>query len=830
MATTDTEKTVVLNIDAQSGIKSMKDLKQAIKDGKDQLAGLTAGTEEYNQVLAQTAELQHQYREINQEVTRSTKDFGQTLSNVNSVMAGGVAAIQGVTASLSLMGIDMGDDDKLTKKLVQSMALLQSMSKMDAAVKGFKALTVSLKAAIVSAGGLGKALKSLALSNPFTAILAGITAVIAAMSILSTKAKENAENLAAIGTSISQIQDADFQNAMNGGIEAITKFEQHAKKNFDKVYQSALNYMELTVSTIEKYKAQEHDIEEENVKWLEDLSANRRNNEAKQYEEEYKKWTEYLAKETDTTSTMYKNMQEMQREAQMKVHAVNIAFYQQESRALDAWLTVDADHLDAATRDMITQRRIALQQMITEEAKLYNNVASLPDDEQKKKDKEAEEARRKQQEAARKARQDRETKLANQYKHELSMLKQANQLALAAEERHYQEDLKLYENNAAKKEEIELEHQKRVLDINVAYMEKQIELMRSRLEQLQKMNKDGSKQGDIDSLNEQINELNRKIQDNTAEYETNTRAVERNRIERELAIKQLERETALIENQSAAEHQRWQISHNAALQDIEDTNKKLETWGVFFALWSKYGGDNRITKPFDDNIKMLTADIDNLNNVNDGIMNQLDGLRENFAAGLLAKEDYDNQVAALNAERVQNEQAIADKEVEIERNKQERKKALALQGAMAINSITTSMVSVLNSLAEAEDMSFEESKKLKIAAAIISTIQGGLVAFLTTMEAVGGGPWGIAAGAAASAAVVAAGMIEVQKIRNTKPGSSASLSDSAMSNITLAQPQIVNLNAVNDEIELPDQRVYVTEYDIRETMRRVEIVEDNSNF
>ena len=158
----DTEKTVVLNIDAQSGIKSMRDLKQAIKDGKDQLASLTAGTEEYNQVLSQTAELQHQYREINEQVNRSTMDFGQTLSNVNSVMAGGVAAIQGVTAGLSLMGVDMGDDDKLTQNLVKSMSLLQAMSKMDAAVKGFKALAVAIKANITAAGGLGKALKALA--------------------------------------------------------------------------------------------------------------------------------------------------------------------------------------------------------------------------------------------------------------------------------------------------------------------------------------------------------------------------------------------------------------------------------------------------------------------------------------------------------------------------------------------------------------------------------------------------------------------------------------------------------------------------------------------
>jgi hypothetical protein len=131
-------------------------------------------------------------------------------------------------------------------------------------------------------------------------------------------------------------------------------------------------------------------------------------------------------------------------------------------------------------------------------------------------------------------------------------------------------------------------------------------------------------------------------------------------------------------------------------------------------------------------------------------------------------------------------------------------------------------------------MSFEESKKLKIAAAIISTIQGGLVAFLTTMEAVGGGPWGIAAGAAASAAVVAAGMIEVQKIKNTKPGTSnasaPAVSNAALATMTSQTPQIVNLNAMNDEINLPDQRVYVVESDITDAQRRVEVVENNSTI
>jgi hypothetical protein len=48
--------------------------------------------------------------------------------------------------------------------------------------------------------------------------------------------------------------------------------------------------------------------------------------------------------------------------------------------------------------------------------------------------------------------------------------------------------------------------------------------------------------------------------------------------------------------------------------------------------------------------------------------------------------------------------------------------------------------------------------------------------------------------------------------------------------MTSQTPQIVNLNAMNDEIDLPDQRVYVVESDITDAQRRVEVVENNSTI
>ena len=183
----------VLTIDTSKSASSMKELRDEIKSLKDQLVGLDQGTQEYADTLVQLGEKTHQLKEINEQVRMTNSDFGDTLGNVTNVMAGGVAAVQGLTAGLSLLGIEMGDDNKLTQTLVKSMALLQSLGSMDKAIKSFKALSLVIKSNIAAAGGLGKALKALAVSNPFTAILAAATALIGVFSAITNASKEAAE-------------------------------------------------------------------------------------------------------------------------------------------------------------------------------------------------------------------------------------------------------------------------------------------------------------------------------------------------------------------------------------------------------------------------------------------------------------------------------------------------------------------------------------------------------------------------------------------------------------------------------------------------------------
>ena len=757
----DTEKTVVLNIDAQSGIKSMRDLKQAIKDGKDQLASLTAGTEEYNQVLSQTAELQHQYREINEQVNRSTMDFGQTLSNVNSVMAGGVAAIQGVTAGLSLMGVDMGDDDKLTQNLVKSMSLLQAMSKMDAAVKGFKALAVAIKANITAAGGLGKALKALATSNPFTAILAGITAVIAAAAVLINMFKDAKDAEEAL-------KDAAIFDEIDSSMKEMEWSFEEMHRRMKLEGKSAYEIMEADQKALLK---RINELEAESIrlyKRLEDASGDR---------------ADQIQAEIDKLDQLKQKYME-QREYNTRMRDI---MYEEDQRRQK------------------------------EEVEKQANAA-----------KQAANARA---QAAQAARQKLEQQQANAYKHELSLLKQANAELLHEEEMRYHDEQVLYENNAVKLEEVELEHQKRTTEINNKYLQEQITLAQQRLEILNKQNKDNSKQGDIDAINEQIAEMTRQIELNTQAYNDNERVVEKNRIAREIAVKQALESGASQQRiyDAMNETQEVLMQHDRNWNEtLAERSDVLEILGLGYAQYYEDQMEyERSLIELEEQRKQIEAE-------GSDIELQMQQLQEQFDAKLITEEEYNTQRLELQQAYLENKQALDENEVQSEKLKLDRKKQLNQAYSNAIKSITGQLTSLLNSLADAEGVSFEDSKKMKIAAATISTIQGGIDAFMGYLSSGIPQPYASILGGVAAAATVAMGMIEIQKIKNTKPGTSnasaPAVSNAALATMTSQTPQIVNLNAMNDEIDLPDQRVYVVESDITDAQRRVEVVENNSTI
>lgn len=751
VASGNTEVKTVLEISTGNSPKSMKELRQQIKELKDELVGLDEGSQEYADTLVVLGDKMHQFREINEQVSMTNRDFGDTLGNITNVMSGGVAAVQGLTAGLSLLGINMGEDDKLTQTLVKSMALLQSLSTMDKAIKSFKALSIIIKSNIAAAGGLGKALKALAVSNPFTAILAAATAVVAVVAHFISKSKE-AEEQAKAQAAAERERIQSLNNLYANLADNTTNYAN--KVAFEKSQIDA-----LTNSSSQLWNE------------VQNLAGEIQRTEP---EKKYQAWTvafqrmyEEAVKSGDKYRVMLLEITELQ---------------WQLSRANDK----TAEGL---------QKREQLQNKIYQTYANYSKSTSNSTKTQVDKEKELYDLARK--------------------RLDLQRQLQSNEL-----EANYQAEIAAAQGNADELLRIDQEYTKKRTELNRQYYTDAIALAEN-FKQTRK------KESDILGIESDIAKLNESLANGEYAWAAYTREQEAARKEKELTKQQLQSEIAALDQETE------RLSRNSAMQNtfnqetIDYLNKVNDAWGPLAGSISAYYEAQRNYQQqlieLEQQHSDLLEDRDNLNA-------RLEQIKSQYEQGLITYEEYEKQKAEIRQQYADVQAQIDNNEVEQERVKLDRKKQLNEAYRSAINNITGDLVGLLNTMADAEGVSFEESKKMKIAAATISTIQGGINAFMGYLDSGIPQPYASILGAAAAAATVAMGIAEVQKIKATKPGSSASASSGAVQVVT-APPQIVNLNQDNlDQIELPDTRVYVVESDITDAQRRVQVVETNSEI
>ena len=729
---TETVQTV-LTIDTSKSASSMKELRQQIKDLKDELVGLDQNSQEYADTLVVLGEKMHQLKEINEEVTRTNTDFGDTIGNVTNVMAGGVAAVQGLTAGLSLLGVEMGDDNKLTQTLVKSMALLQSLGSMEKAVKSFRALTTVMKSNIAMAGGLGKALKALAVSNPFTAILAAATALLAIGAKIISMFNDAAE--AAEALKDAAIFDANTQamKEMGWQLEEMTRRMKLEGKNQYEIMEAQQKQLLKNIQDLENRSIQLY-------KRLEEASGDR----ADQIQEEI-------------------------------------------------------DKLDQLKQSYIEQREYNTR---------MRNI--LWDEEQKRQKDEEAKKKKERQNAAKQAAADAKARLEAQYKaeqdhynHLLSLQKQAYQEQLEQIERVYQEQLELANGNAEAIEAAERQKAAAVFRIEQDNYLKLIELAENYRKLVEaRPNKDGSQTAQLDQLNETVQNLTISLNGCADAY------------------RQLVREQTAADAETAYNKANFEARKKMLEDDIALTQAHNERY--LELIKQKY------VMQADLEAEAIRYQQEQLTQDNSNIDVELDLLKQQLDAKLILQEEYEQQVLELEQRRMENTAALNELEVEAEKNKMERKKQLQEMYMSAISSISGSITAVLNEAANAEDVSFEDQKKLKIASTIITTLTSAMEAFQSVASIPIVGP---ALGAAAAASTIAVGMMQVNKIRQTKKNSTSNASASTGAITAVQSPaQIVNLNQVSDEIELPDQRVYVVESDITDAQNRVHVVESNSEI
>ena len=152
--------------------------------------------------------------------------------------------------------------------------------------------------------------------------------------------------------------------------------------------------------------------------------------------------------------------------------------------------------------------------------------------------------------------------------------------------------------------------------------------------------------------------------------------------------------------------------------------------------------------------------------------------------------------------------------------------------------------SMMNALAEQQDETseegFEKQKKLQIASATISMLQGMLGAFSQSMAAFAF-PLGPIIGAAMSALVAATGIMQINQIKKQRfdGGDSGTVAStpSASPSITAVKAMggpavnpVTNIEGASTEGTVQESRVWVSETDITDTQKKVRTVESESTY
>ena len=144
MSTTKTKVIDISTGQAQKNVenltKSFVPLRQQIKLLKDELAQLEEGSVEYNRAAKELADLQQKQIEITETAKYSNRDFGAVMSSLTKVSLGLVGGINAISASMALLG---GDSEKMQKALAPitlMMASIQGLSAIDDAIKSLQGL------------------------------------------------------------------------------------------------------------------------------------------------------------------------------------------------------------------------------------------------------------------------------------------------------------------------------------------------------------------------------------------------------------------------------------------------------------------------------------------------------------------------------------------------------------------------------------------------------------------------------------------------------------------------------------------------------------------
>lgn len=194
-------------------------------------------------------------------------------------------------------------------------------------------------------------------------------------------------------------------------------------------------------------------------------------------------------------------------------------------------------------------------------------------------------------------------------------------------------------------------------------------------------------------------------------------------------------------------------------------------------------------------------------------------------------EKYTEEWYVLEQEKNAALEALQDeyraKDLEKDRAYVDRKLNIQRTYINLYSAISSQIGSILSAEMDRYDENTEEYKKLKYRQGVITTTEGVLGAFMSGVESGVPAPWNLVLAFAMAATTAAAGIMQLNNIKNEKVGgtmpTTTDLSSREYDTLSY-QTNVDTLGAIQD------QRVIVVESDITDTQRRVEVRESQATF
>ena len=834
-----TEQKTVLTIDTSGSVKSVKDLKQQIKDLKDRIVELTAAGEDCSEEYAQLGTSMRQLKDINENAMRSSKDLGDQLKVVSGSMKGVAGAISTVSGVMSLMGVESEKGTKLLKTMASAMSITTGIQAMESGYKAVKNLVIGFAAATKGAKSFGAAMKAAFASNPVGLLLTALTAVVTILGSIISKAKEAErelqENLANSAEAVKSAWESMLAS-FKSDTETYSKYLSNA-------YQSTINELARLTDEVTKYTGLMFDKNGEiteasldsYIRYFDEWTAN--------YTSRTK---DALQEARDLRSQYYKQYgTDLEKYSQQELHqfetvwAKELVAYQNQIYSLniqnEAYLNIlknmskeDARYADYKKEQLDTYNKLiaamgSYNATLEEEEKIKKAI-----NDKEKKDAEDRKRRQKEQYQAAKANAKKQLQLEKANIDEIYKTQQAN----AERQRDLlrgEWDLKLREGEVSQEE-----YNAKMLELEINYYNASETYLKAYIDAVVKLQQKASKNKlldaedvhnlytstDVEEYGRQIEEFTRQRNDLRYEYNQNLREA------------------------------------NAQQQELEDTiaiQEKIneieqESFDKRLAIQQQYAEDSHLISKnrYQMELELLEEQRQHEHQLYDAFVEEnalkMQQLNERYANGLIGEQEFAESMNELSQEMVEREREHSQTLVDIKQNEVEQKKAIEGLYEEFERSMAGSLSTILNGLADTLGEENESYKGLKIAAALIDTLQGSIAAYTGMVQTIPGVP-GIVAGIAAAAGVVMTGMSTIKQMQkvDAKNGTT-STSQIATQQFTTPQTATIATGATNDYTDImgnaigdniqtaqQSQRVYVVYSDIEQAGgRRTQVVNSNT--